>query len=137
LHFSAFHPDFRMLDRGATDPQMLVAAYDIARSEGLQYVYVGNLRDVARQSTFCHQCQRVLIEREGYRLGNCTIQGDTADGSGRCRNCQALIPGRFAAQLGDWGERRQPLRIEQYADTLPATAFIALEEIPVTSTNVN
>lgn len=137
IHFSAFHPDFRMLDRGATDPQMLVAAYDIARSEGLRYVYIGNMRDVARQSTFCHQCEQLLIEREGYRLGSYTIEGDTADGSGRCRNCQASIPGRFAAQVGDWGERRQPLRIEQYADELPATAFIPLEEISVTSTNVN
>ncbi len=137
IHFSAFHPDFRMTDRGATDPQTLVMAYDIARSEGLRYVYVGNLRDVKRQSTFCHQCGHLLIEREGYRLGSYTIHSDTADGSGRCPMCKTSIPGRFAARAGDWGERRQPLRIEQYADSLPATAFIALEEITVTSTNTN
>ncbi len=137
VHFNAFHPDFRMTDRGATDPQTLVMAYDIARREGLRYVYVGNVRDVERQSTFCHQCGHLLIERNGYRLGSYTIQSDTADGSGRCPACQASIPGRFAARAGDWGERRQPLRIEQYADSLPATGFIALEEITVTRTNIN
>ncbi len=144
VHFTAFHPDFRMLEHGATDPQTLVAAYDIARSAGLRYVYVGNVHDVARQSTFCHQCGHLLIEREGYRLGSYTIDSD-----GRCQNCFTKIPGCFAAQPGDWGARRQPLRIEQYAvDEVIPTAerratihkpstptLIAMEEVIVTSTN--
>ena len=124
-----------------------MTAYDIARSEGLRYVYVGNVHDVARQSTFCHQCGHLLIEREGYRLGNYTIDSD-----GRCQNCCAQIPGRFAAQPGDWGARRQPLHIEQYAviatdEAIPTAerratfheastpTVIAMEEVIVTSTN--
>ncbi len=129
IHFSAFHPDFRMLDRSATDPQTLHMAYDIARAEGLKYVYIGNVHDVARQSTFCHQCGQMLIERDGYRLGITTI-----DSQGKCQQCQAAIPGRFDDQPGSWGNRRQPLRIEQYA---APPAVTEIEDVTVTSTNVD
>jgi AmmeMemoRadiSam system radical SAM enzyme/AmmeMemoRadiSam system protein B/AmmeMemoRadiSam system protein A len=129
VHFTAFHPDFRMLEHGATDPQTLVTAYDIARSAGLRYVYVGNVHDAVRQSTFCHQCGHLLIEREGYRLGNYTI-----DSEGRCQNCSAPIPGRYAAQPGDWGARRQPIRIERYAQEAHQHDLGAIgESLPVAS----
>lgn len=112
VHFTAFHPDFRMLDRGATDPQTLCMAYEIAKSEGLKYVYVGNVHDPLRQSTFCHHCGGMVIHRVGYHIGGYGI-----DAQGRCQNCQGVIPGHFAAEAGQWGPRRQPLHIERYAQS--------------------
>lgn len=53
VHFTAFHPDFRLHNRPPTPPETLVAAYDIAKDVGLQYVYTGNVSDVERQSTYC------------------------------------------------------------------------------------
>ncbi len=145
IHFSAFHPDFRMMDRGRTDPETLCLAYDIAKSEGLKYAYVGNVHDPRRQSTFCHQCGQLLIERDWYQLGSYTISA-----AGQCQHCQATIPGRFGTEVGQWGSRREPVRIEQYArdklspvgtaDQPPhqtTPVVYALEEMPVTSTNAN
>ncbi len=138
IHFSAFHPDFRMMDRPRTDPESLRMAYEIAKSEGLKFVYVGNVHDVARQSTFCHQCGHLLIERDWYRLGNYTI-----DASGKCASCHATIPGRFGTSQGDWGQKRQPIRIEDYApDREHASRQIPpivheLKDVKVTSANMN
>ncbi len=144
VHFSAFHPDFRMLDCSRTDPETLCLAYDIAKSEGLKYVYVGNVHDVRRQSTCCHQCGHLLIERDWYQLGTYTI-----DPHGCCQNCHAKIPGRFGETAGQWNARRQPVRIEQYASGAVTLAkenggsasalpvVHVLEEISVTSTNAN
>lgn len=109
IHFTAFHPDFRMMDRPSTDPETLLQAHERARSRGLKYVYVGNIHDLRHQSTYCHGCGQLLIERDGYRLG--TYQIDVA---GCCPACQTPIPGRFAQQPGDWGARRQPIRIAAY-----------------------
>ncbi len=109
IHFSAFHPDFRMQDRGRTPHEKLIEAYDIARQTGLKYVYVGNVHDVERQSTYCSGCRQLLIERDWYQLGVYALDGD------RCRACQTRIPGRFLAAPGTWGARRQPVRIDQFA----------------------
>ncbi len=109
LHFSAFHPDFRMQDRGRTPHEKLIEAYQIARQTGLKYVYVGNVHDVERQSTYCSQCRQLLIERDWYQLGVYALDGN------RCRACQTQIPGRFLAAPGTWGARRQPVRIDQFA----------------------
>ncbi len=112
VHFTAFHPDFRMQDRGRTDPQTLAAAYEIARSAGLKYVYVGNVHDVHRQSTYCHGCGQLIIERDWYQLGTYALDANQC-----CQHCGVRIPGRFAANRGDWGSRRSPVRIEQYAES--------------------
>ena len=109
LHFTAFHPDFRMQDVPATPPATLVRAHDIAKLAGLHYVYTGNISDRARQSTYCPQCGQVLIERDGYHLNVYALQQD------RCRSCGAAIAGRFGDGPGDWGARRQPVRISAYA----------------------
>jgi AmmeMemoRadiSam system radical SAM enzyme/AmmeMemoRadiSam system protein B/AmmeMemoRadiSam system protein A len=113
LHFTAFHPDFRMLDREPTPPETLANAYEIARRAGLRYVYTGNLYDRQRQSTYCPGCGRVLIERDGYQLG---VYGLLED---RCRHCGTQIAGRFDEGPGDWGARRQPVRIAAYARPKP------------------
>lgn len=105
IHFTAFHPDFRMKDRDRTDPQTLVMAYEIAKRSGLNYVYVGNVHDVARQSTFCHGCGTLLIQRDWYQLGTYALSGNT------CAKCGETIPGVFDQQPGNWGARRQPVKI--------------------------
>lgn len=105
VHFTAFHPDFRMNDRPRTSPDTLVMAYDVARAVGLRYVYVGNVHDIARQSTYCPSCQQLLIERDWHQLGRYALDGN------KCRHCQFEIAGRFETAPGDWGQRRQPIRI--------------------------
>jgi pyruvate formate lyase activating enzyme len=108
VHFTAFHPDFRMRNTAATPTATLVKAYEIAVGAGLKYVYTGNVSDSARQSTFCPNCGEVLIRRDGYRLGAYNLQRD------RCRACGTSIAGRFGLGPGDWGPRRQPIRIAEY-----------------------
>lgn len=111
IHFTAFHPDFRMMDKSRTSPEVLNAAREIALTEGVRYAYVGNVHDRARQSTYCHGCGGLVIERDWYELGQYNI-----DVAGHCTACQTAIPGRFGQSKGDWGSRRQPLRIEQFSE---------------------
>ncbi len=113
VHFSAFHPDFRMTDRPATAPETLHRAHRLAREAGIKYVYTGNIQDPARQSTYCHECRNLLIERCGYRIGRYGMKED------RCGHCEAEIAGRFASEPGTWGSRREPVRIATYAGRLP------------------
>ncbi len=105
VHFTAFHPDFRMNDRPSTAPETLAKAYDLARQAGLRFVYVGNVHDVGRQSTYCPGCGQLLIERDWHQIGRYALDGD------HCRHCGYQIPGHFESQPGTWGRRRQPIRI--------------------------
>lgn len=104
-HFTAFHPDFKMLDKSPTPPATLTRARAIALGKGLRYVYVGNVHDSAGGSTWCPQCQRRLIERDWYVLGEWNLR------DGACRFCGCKIPGRFEAKPGTWGARRVPVRL--------------------------
>ena len=101
LHFSAFHPDFRMQDIPATPPATLTRARQIARDAGLQFVYTGNVHDPAGATTSCPQCQAVLMRRDWYQLLEYRITP-----AGACPDCHAPVPGRFAAAPGDWGRKR-------------------------------
>ena len=105
IHFTAFHPDFRMTDRPRTSHDTLIMAYDVARRAGLNYVYVGNVHDVARQSTYCHACKTLLVERDWHQLGRYHLQRD------QCASCGAKIPGVYEEQPGTWGARRQRVQI--------------------------
>ena len=109
LHFSAFHPDFRMTDRPSTPPETLALAHGIAREAGLRYAYTGNVIDRKLQSTYCPGCGQVLIERDGYHLGSYQLDRD------KCRHCGETIAGRFDVACGDWGNKRLPVRISSYA----------------------
>jgi len=109
VHFSAFHPDFRLTDRQPTPIGTLVGAYEIARDAGLKYVYTGNVADVEHQTTYCPGCGGVLIERDGYRLSRYALKGD------RCGHCGTAVAGRYDQKPGDWGSRRQPVRIADFA----------------------
>jgi pyruvate formate lyase activating enzyme len=105
LHFSAFHPDYKLTDRESTPTATVELACQIARQAGLHYVYAGNIRDARRQSTFCAGCGKMLIQRDGYELGVYDVRG------GGCLHCGATLPGRFDDAPGRWGSRRQPVRI--------------------------
>ncbi|HEY5410154.1 MAG TPA: AmmeMemoRadiSam system radical SAM enzyme, partial [Caulobacteraceae bacterium] len=115
LHFSAFHPDFRMLDKPPTPAATLAMARRIALEHGLRYAYVGNIHDVGRQSTLCHQCGERLIERVGYELGRWRL-----DDSGGCMACGTPLAGVFDGAPGNWGSKRQPVRLAAYR---PRSAF--------------
>jgi len=106
LHFTAFHPDWKMLDTPPTPPDTLRVARRIARAAGLHYVFTGNIRDPAGQSTYCATCDAVVIGRDGYDV---TAWALTADGS--CASCGTRCRGVFDAAPGRWGSRRRPVRV--------------------------
>lgn len=108
LHFSAFHPDFRMLDKPATSPATLTRARDIAMSRGLKYVYTGNVHDTKGGSTYCHQCGQVLIERDWYELGEYHLKNKN-----ECSQCTTVCAGQFDDQPGTWGAKRMPVRLTE------------------------
>ncbi len=106
LHFTAFHPDWKMLDVPPTPPATLRRARDIARRAGLRYVYVGNVHDEEAESTFCPGCGAKLVGRDWYRLTTWNL-----DAEGCCRSCGHPIPGVFEAGPGRWGPRRAMVRM--------------------------
>lgn len=103
VHFTAFHPDFKLMNRPPTPPQTLKRAREQAIKQGLKYVYTGNVDDVTNQSTYCHACGELIIERNWYELGKYKIK------DGKCAKCKADIPGLFEDERGNWGRRRLPL----------------------------
>jgi len=109
LHFSAFHPDFRMLDRPRTPLATLLAAHKIATDAGLHYVYVGNVSNSGHEATLCPGCHRPVIERGGYEISGYAVRG------GACAACGTKIAGHFDDQPGDWGSRRQPVQVAPHA----------------------
>jgi pyruvate formate lyase activating enzyme len=106
LHFTAFHPDWKMLDKPRTPPATLTRARRIALANGLHFVYTGNVHDREGGSTWCPKCGARVIERDWYQLGSWKLTG-----SGACQNCGAQIPGVFAGAPGDWGARRLGVRL--------------------------
>ena len=108
-HFSAFHPDWRMLDKPPTPPATLRRARDIARAHGLRYVYVGNVRDPEGESTRCSGCDALLIGRDRYQITAWHLDGD-----GRCLGCRTRCAGVFEARPGAWGSRRLPVRLADF-----------------------
>jgi pyruvate formate lyase activating enzyme len=109
LHFSAFHPAYKMLDRPPTPFSTLARARHIAIKNGLRHVYVGNLRDPSRQATYCHQCGSVLIKRSGQRITEWRLTPH-----GRCPSCGTGCVGIFEEDPGDWGSRREPIDINDF-----------------------
>ncbi len=92
LHFSAFHPDNKLTGVAATPAATLVRARDIAKTNGLNHVYTGNIADTATQTTFCAECGHALIERKGFR----TTQNQLSDG--KCPHCEIPLAGIFVRQ---------------------------------------
>ncbi|HEX4982010.1 MAG TPA: AmmeMemoRadiSam system radical SAM enzyme [Ilumatobacteraceae bacterium] len=108
MHFTAFHPDYRMLDRPPTPPATLTRAQRIARGNGVRYAYTGNVTDVDGGSTFCHNCGVRVIQRDWYAIGEYRL-----DDSGNCQACGATIPGAFHGPAGHWGRRTQPIEMRR------------------------
>ena len=106
LHFTAFHPDWKMLDIPATPAATLTRAREIAIRNGLRYVYTGNVHDSIGSSTYCHACNARVIERDWYRLGEWQL-----DAAGACLKCGTAVPGVFSGPPGAWGARRLPVRL--------------------------
>ncbi|HEY5281885.1 MAG TPA: AmmeMemoRadiSam system radical SAM enzyme [Polyangia bacterium] len=106
LHFSAFHPDFRLLDHPPTPLATLQRARTIAIGNGLRHVYVGNLRDDTGATTFCAGCGASLIGRQGYEVTAWALSDE-----GACRSCGTVCAGRFEGKPGVWGNRRLPVEI--------------------------
>jgi pyruvate formate lyase activating enzyme len=108
MHFTAFHPDWKMQDRPATPPATLTRAREIARQNGIRYAYTGNVFDAEGQSTYCHNCGEVLIGRNWYNLGSWNLTA-----LGACKACATPCSGRFDPEPGAWGAKRQPVRINK------------------------
>lgn len=108
-HFSAFHPDWKMLDKERTPPETLQRARDIAIKNGLRYVYTGNIHDETGGSTYCHHCKKKLIGRDWYVLKEWHLTA-----TGACEFCGTPCAGVFNGLPGNWGSKRQPVRLKNY-----------------------
>ena len=104
LHFSAFHPDYRMIDVPPTPPSTLTRARRIALAAGLRYVYTGNVHDIEGDTTSCAGCGEKLIVRDWYQILDYRL-----DAQGRCPSCKKPLPGRFAESRERFGRRRIPV----------------------------
>ena len=111
LHFTAFHPDFKMLDKPPTPPSSLTMARRIGVRNGLRYVYTGNVHDEEGGSTYCRRCGRKLIGRDWYVMTAWNLTED-----GRCLSCGVTCPGVFEGPPGTWGARRMPVRLKDFAN---------------------
>ncbi len=109
LHFTAFHPDWKMLDKSRTPAATLTRAREIARANGVRYAYTGNVHDNVGSSTWCPNCGELLIERDWYVLGRWGL-----DSRGCCARCATPLPGHFTAAPGRFGARRVPVQLNRY-----------------------
>jgi len=110
MHFSAFHPDWKMMDVPATPLSTLIRARDIAMKNGVRYAYTGNAHNEEGDSTYCHQCGTKLIGRDWYTLGTWNLTAE-----GKCAHCGTACAGVFQAKPGTWGARCQPVRLNDFA----------------------
>ncbi len=106
MHFTAYHPDWKLRDAPPTPPSTLTRARETARRNGVRYAYTGNVHDSEGGSTRCHACGALLIERDWYRLGHWGL-----DALGRCAACGTACPGVFEPAPGTWGARRVPVEM--------------------------
>ncbi len=109
MHFSAFHPDWKMLDVPPTPPATLARARSIAMANGVRYAYTGNIRSEEGESTSCHRCGARLIGRDGYVLTDWNLK------KGACVSCGEPCAGVFEERPGRWGARRLPVRLKDFA----------------------
>ncbi len=111
MHFTAFHPDFKMLNTPPTPKSTLTRARRIALENGVRFAYTGNVHDEGGGSTICHACGELLIGRDWYLLTAWNL-----DDTGHCQSCGTRCPGRFDGPPGNWGPRRLPVRLGDFED---------------------
>ncbi|MGH8688860.1 MAG: AmmeMemoRadiSam system radical SAM enzyme [Burkholderiales bacterium] len=110
LHFTAFHPDWKMRDVSATPPATLTRAREIALRAGLRYVYTGNVHDASGGTTHCPSCGAAAIVRDWYRINLYRVSD-----AGACLACGAQLPGRYRKFGKPFGPRRIPVRLSAAA----------------------
>jgi pyruvate formate lyase activating enzyme len=110
VHFTAFHPDYKLNDIAATPAATLTRAREIALAEGLHYVYTGNVHDAEGGTTHCPACNSALIVRDWYRIDEYRVTS-----AGKCPDCGHVIAGRFGAFARPFGPRRIPVAIHRPA----------------------
>ena len=106
LHFTAFHPDWKMTDIAPTPPPVLTRARNIGLQAGLHYVYTGNVHDTAGGTTFCPGCRSAVIVRDWYEIPEHHLSDE-----GHCIACGTAVPGRFGPFHAAFGARRIPVGI--------------------------
>lgn len=109
MHFTAFHPDWKMRDVPPTPASTLTRARQIAMANGVRYAYTGNVHDEGGGSTYCHHCGTRLIGRDWYVITDWNLTDD-----GHCRNCGTRCAGVFDGPPGSWGARRMPIRLRDF-----------------------
>ena len=110
VHFTAFHPDYKMTDIGPTPAATLTRAREIGLAHGLRYVFTGNVHDATGGTTYCPQCKTPLVVRDWYAIRQYRLTQD-----GRCSQCSAAIAGRFEKFTGQFGPRRIPVSLHHSA----------------------
>ena len=110
MHFTAFHPDWKMRDVPPTPAETLTRAREIAMKNGVRYAYTGNVHDEAGGSTYCHHCGGKLIGRDWYVITEWNL-----DPHGNCKSCGTACAGHFDATQGTWGAKRMPVNLSHYA----------------------
>ena len=110
VHFTAFHPDWKMMDKTSTPPETLNQARHIAQKNGVRYAYTGNIHDEKGGSTYCHNCGKRLIGRDWYVLSEWNLTPN-----GHCKFCGSQCAGVFESTPGTWGAKRQPVVLKNYA----------------------
>jgi pyruvate formate lyase activating enzyme len=106
VHFTAFHPDYKMNDIGATPAATLSRARRVGMDCGLNYVYTGNVHDAEGGTTFCPGCRNEVIVRDWHQILNYRVTDD-----GCCKECGVAIAGRFSRFERPFGPRRMPVRL--------------------------
>ena len=105
VHFTAFHPDYKMMETPPTPSATLVRARQIGLNEGLRYVYTGNVHDTEGDSTVCPGCGSAVVVRDWYAMRYYALTDD-----GRCQTCSWQIAGVYDGPAEHWGRRRLPIR---------------------------
>jgi len=112
LHFTAFHPDWKMRDIPKTPPETLLRARHIAKRAGVKYVYTGNIHHKETGSTYCPDCNDLLIGRDWHELSDWNLRFD-GNYHAQCRGCGTQLAGVFDGPPGDWGRKRQSIRFKE------------------------
>ena len=109
LHFTAFHPDYKMNDLPPTPPATLTRSRKIALDAGLHYVYTGNVHDTEGGTTFCPKCHAALIVRDWHQINAYDVTPEA-----KCPHCATTIAGEFEVFSGQFGRRRIPIAINRH-----------------------
>lgn len=107
MHFSAFHPDWKMMNKPSTPMETLIKAREIAIKNGVRYAYVGNVHNKSADSTYCHHCGELLIGRDWYVLSDWNLTA-----KGHCISCGTRCAGVFEETPGNWGAKRVPVKLD-------------------------